>query len=148
MDDDPSVRGILRKLIESVGMKAKVHASAQDFLDGYDPDRPGCLIVDVRLPGMSGLELQKILVSRQASIPIIVITGHGSIPMAMEAMRWGATDFLEKPIESQRLFNAIRRALAKDSESRRRRALLRRTATALASLTSNPTFAIRGCLKT
>src|SRR5205807_9187935 len=106
-----------RLLVKSVGLTAAVFASAQEFLGSYDPQQPGCLALDVRMPGMSGLELQQQLNLRGAVIPVIFITGHGDIPMAVEAMQHGAFDFLQKPFRDQDLIDRIQRALR--SEERR-----------------------------
>jgi two-component system response regulator FixJ len=118
VDDDDAVRGALRLLLKSVGLAATTLSSAQDFLATYDPQQPGCLILDVRMPGMSGLELQQQLNLRGAIIPVIFITGHGDIPMAVEAMQQGAFDFLQKPFRDQDLIDRIQRALAKDQTGR------------------------------
>jgi two-component system, LuxR family, response regulator FixJ len=118
VDDDDAVRGSLRLLLKSVGLAAATLSSAQDFLATYDPQQPGCLILDVRMPGMSGLELQQQLNLRGAIIPVIFITGHGDIPMAVEAMQQGAFDFLQKPFRDQDLIDRIQRALAKDQTGR------------------------------
>jgi two-component system, LuxR family, response regulator FixJ len=118
VDDDDAVRGSLRLLLKSVGLAATTLSSAQDFLATYDPQQPGCLILDVRMPGMSGLELQQLLNLRGAIIPVIFITGHGDIPMAVEAMQQGAFDFLQKPFRDQDLIDRIQRALAKDQTGR------------------------------
>jgi two-component system, LuxR family, response regulator FixJ len=118
VDDDDAVRGSLRLLLKSIGLAAATLSSAQDFLATYDPQQPGCLILDVRMPGMSGLELQQQLNLRGAIIPVIFITGHGDIPMAVEAMQQGAFDFLQKPFRDQDLIDRIQRALAKDQTGR------------------------------
>ena len=118
VDDDDAVRNSLRLLLKSVGLTASALASAHEFLSTYDPQQPGCLILDVRMPGMSGLELQQQLNMRGAVIPVIFITGHGDIPMAVEAMQHGAFDFLQKPFRDQDLIDRIQRALAKDAKSR------------------------------
>jgi two-component system, LuxR family, response regulator FixJ len=114
VDDDDAVRGSLRLLLKSVGLAAQPFGSAQDFLEHYSPDQPGCLVLDVRMPGMSGLELQQQLNVRGAVIPVIFITGHGDVPMAVEAMHHGAFDFLQKPFRDQDLIDRIQRALEKD----------------------------------
>jgi CheY-like chemotaxis protein len=98
VDDDDAVRDSLRLLLKSAGIPCEVYASAQDFLSGYDAGQPGCLVLDVRMPGMSGLEMQHELNLRGATLPVIFITGHGDIPMAVEAMQHGAFDFLQKPV--------------------------------------------------
>jgi len=118
VDDDAAVRSSLRLLVKSVGLSAAVFTSAQEFLSSYDTRQPGCLVLDVRMPGMSGLELQQQLNLRGAVIPVIFITGHGDIPMAVEAMQHGAFDFLQKPFRDQDLIDRIQRALEKDRENR------------------------------
>ncbi len=118
VDDDDAVRNSLRLLLKSVGLTAVALPTAQEFLSTYDPQQPGCLILDVRMPGMSGRELQQQLNVRGAVIPVIFITGHGDIPMAVEAMQHGAFDFLQKPFRDQDLIDRIQRALAKDRTNR------------------------------
>jgi two-component system, LuxR family, response regulator FixJ len=118
VDDDDAIRAALRLLLKSVGLAATTQSSAQDFLASYNPQQPGCLILDVRMPGMSGLELQQQLNLRGAIIPVIFITGHGDVPMAVEAMQQGAFDFLQKPFRDQDLIDRIQRALAKDQAER------------------------------
>ncbi|HXS26689.1 MAG TPA: response regulator transcription factor [Steroidobacteraceae bacterium] len=118
VDDDESVRSSLRFLLRSVGLESRAFASAGDFLTAYDPAQPGCLVLDVRMPGMSGLELQQQLNLRGAIIPVIFITGHGDIPMAVEAMQHGAHDFLQKPFRDQDLIDRIQHALEKDAKAR------------------------------
>jgi two-component system, LuxR family, response regulator FixJ len=114
VDDDEAVRSSTRLLLKSVGLPAVTYSSAQEFLDNYDPQQPGCVVLDVRMPGMSGLELQQFLNLRGAVIPVIFITGHGDIPMAVEAMQQGAFDFLQKPFRDQDLLDRVQRALEKD----------------------------------
>jgi two-component system, LuxR family, response regulator FixJ len=118
VDDDEGVRNSLRFLLKSVGLSAHTLASAADFLATYRPREPGCLVLDVRMPGMSGLELQQQLNLRGAVIPVIFITGHGDIPMAVEAMQQGAFDFLQKPFRDQDLIDRIQRALERDARNR------------------------------
>ncbi len=118
VDDDEAVRSALRLLIRSVGLQAQAHASAPEFLASYDTRNPGCLVLDVRMPGMSGLELQQELNRRGAIIPVVFITGHGDVPMAVTAMQQGAFDFLQKPFQDQELLEKVRRALARDAQSR------------------------------
>jgi two-component system response regulator FixJ len=118
VDDDEAVRNSLRLLLKSVGLAAVALPTAQEFLAKYDPQQAGCLILDVRMPGMSGLELQEQLNVRGAMIPVIFITGHGDIPMAVEAMQQGAFDFLQKPFRDQDLIDRIQRALTKDQANR------------------------------
>jgi len=118
VDDDPAVRGSMSWLLESVDLPVEVCASAQEFLDAYNPAVPGCLVLDIRLPGMGGLELQKELATRNIHIPIIIVTGHAEVPIAVRAMKAGAVDFIEKPFSDQVLLDCIRLALKRDSESR------------------------------
>jgi FixJ family two-component response regulator len=120
VDDDDAVRNSLRLLLKSAGIHAEVAASAQDYLASYDATQGGCLLLDVRMPGMSGLELQQELNMRGATIPVIFITGNGDIPMAVEAMQHGAFDFLQKPFRDQDLLDRVQRALARDTENRSR----------------------------
>lgn len=118
VDDDEAVRSSLRLLLKSVGLVPTALGSAREFLEKYDPAQPGCLVLDVRMPGMSGLELQEKLNVEGAVIPVIFITGHGDVPMAVEAMQAGAFDFLQKPFRDQDLIDRIQRALQKDAASR------------------------------
>ena len=118
VDDDEAVRGALRLLFRSVGLTAVTYSSGQAFLDDYSHDQPGCLVLDVRMPGMSGLELQHQLNARGAIIPVIFITGHGDVPMAVEAMQHGAFDFVQKPFRDQELLDRVHSALERDQESR------------------------------
>jgi RNA polymerase sigma factor (sigma-70 family) len=118
VDDDSGVRNALRSLLKSVGLECALYPSAQEFLAAYQPAQPGCLVLDIRMPGMSGLELQQQLNLRGAVIPVIFMTGHGDIPMAVEAMQHGAFDFLQKPFRDQDLLDRIQKAIAKDAEQR------------------------------
>ena len=118
VDDDPSMRPAMESLIRSVGLRVRSFASAHDFLDFKRPDAPACLVLDVRLPGLSGLDLQHELASAGNSIPIIFITGHGDIPMSVQAMKSGAIDFLPKPFRDQQLLDAIQLAIQKDATAR------------------------------
>ena len=118
VDDDESVRGSLRFLLRSVGLESHAFGSAPEFLAAYDPAQTGCLVLDVRMPGMSGLELQQELNVRGATIPVVFITGHGDVPMAVEAMQHGAHDFLQKPFRDEELIERVQRALAKDAKTR------------------------------
>ena len=118
VDDDDAVRSSLRLLLKSAGLPTIAHASAQEFLAAWDGDQPGCLVLDVRMPGMSGIELQAELNQRGAIIPVIFISGHGDIPMAVEAIQHGAFDFLQKPFRDQDLIDRVQRALASDAEHR------------------------------
>jgi len=129
VDDDASLRDSLRRLITSVGFKVEVFPSARAFLDAQRPDAPGCLVLDVRLPGLSGLDLQRELAETDAELPIIFITGHGDIPMSVRAMKAGAVEFLTKPFREQELLDAIRSGIERDRTiraDRRERTELRR----------------------
>ena len=114
IDDDESVREALRSLIRSVGLRVETFASAPAFLESKRPDLPACLILDVRMPGLSGLDLQRDLAEANVHIPIIFITGHGDIPMSVRAMKAGAVEFLTKPFRDQDLLDAIQQALERD----------------------------------
>ncbi|WP_295541556.1 response regulator FixJ [uncultured Thiohalocapsa sp.] len=118
VDDDQAMRSSLQWLIESMGMRVETYDSAQAFLDAYYPGRAGCLLLDVRMPGMSGLELQAYLAKREHRIPVIIITGHGDVAMAVKAMKNGAVDFIEKPFDDEALIVSIRNALQHDEKQR------------------------------
>ena len=118
VDDDQSVRDSLRRLITSVGLRVEVFPSARAFLSAPRPDVPGCLVLDVRLPGLSGLDLQRELAQSHATLPIIFLTGHGDIPMSVQAMKAGAVEFLTKPFRGQELLDAIRHAIERDRAER------------------------------
>src|SRR5262249_41096012 len=133
--DDEAVRSSLRLLFRSVGLNATALGSAPEFLAKYDPAQPGCLVLDVRMPGMSGLELQLQLNLRGAIIPVIFITGHGDVPMAVDAMQHGAFHFLQKPFRDQDLLDCIQRALEKDRLARSELAQKSRIRERLESLT-------------
>jgi len=113
VDDDEAVRRFLCGLIGSVGLRAEAYASAQDFLDAYQSGRPGCLLLDIRMPGMSGLELQRELAERAFGLPVIILTGHGNVQVAVHAMKAGAVDFIEKPFNNELLLDRIQKAVAK-----------------------------------
>ncbi|HWN46730.1 MAG TPA: response regulator [Steroidobacteraceae bacterium] len=134
VDDDDAVRNSLRMLLKSAGVHAEASASAQEFLSTYEVTQPGCLVLDVRMPGMSGLEMQHELNLRGATIPVIFITGHGDIPMAVEAMQHGAFDFLQKPFRDQELLDRVQRALVRDADYRTRLRQTDRIRERLASL--------------
>lgn len=136
VDDDPDVCESLSLLLKSVGLKTQTFANAHSFLDGYPPERAGCLVVDVRMPGMSGLELQQTLIQQDICLPVIVITAHGDVPMAIRAMKAGAIDFIEKPYSSQTLLEQVHKALTKDAEARRVQSQRKAVAARLALLTS------------
>jgi FixJ family two-component response regulator len=121
VDDDPSIRDALTSLIRSVGLRIEAFGSAREFLTRQPPDAPGCLVLDVRLPGLSGLDLQRELAAAQITMPIIFITGHGDIPMTVQAMKAGAVEFLTKPFRDQELLDAIAQAIERDHVVRQQR---------------------------
>ena len=121
VDDDKAVRESLERLLTSVGMTVEVFPTAQAFLSRRRPDTPGCVVLDVRLPGLSGLDLQRELAGTDASLPIVFITGHGDIPMSVRAMKAGAVEFLTKPFREQELLEAIRQAVERDRVARQDR---------------------------
>ena len=136
VDDEYAVRDSLALLIESTGLTVRSFESAQAFLDHYDPSQPGCLILDVRMPTMSGLELQGELVRRNIAIPIIFISGHAGIPDSAKAFRAGAVDFLEKPFDNELLLERIAEALNKDIADREQRLERRKVQNMLDHLTT------------
>jgi FixJ family two-component response regulator len=122
VDDDPSVREALSSLIRSVELGVETFGSAREFLTRQPSDKAGCLVLDVRLPGLSGLDLQRELAAAQITMPIIFITGHGDIPMTVQAMKAGAVEFLTKPFRDQELLDAIAQAIGRDRAERQQRA--------------------------
>ncbi len=124
VDDDAAVRESIQSLIRSVGLYVESFASAQDFLRSKPPDVPGCLVLDIRLPGFSGLELQRKLADAGIRTPIVFMTGHGDIPMTVKAMKAGAVEFLTKPFRDQDLLEAVQQALENDRSARRERGLV------------------------
>lgn len=118
VDDDEAVRDSLRLLLKTIDIPCRVYASGNDFVNAFDPAMSGCILLDIRMPGMSGLEVQQALNEKQNSMPIIFVTGHGDVPMAVKAMHNGAFDFLEKPYREQELLDRIQQAR---SENRSRR---------------------------
>lgn len=133
IDDDESVREALRGLFQSVGLVTEIHGSVQDFLDAGQPERAGCIVLDIRLPGRSGLEFQEVLARTGAALSVVLISGHVDVQMAVRAMKAGAVDVLTKPVREQDLLEAVNRALAEDqrrrSEAKRDQALHARYAT-------------------
>lgn len=119
VDDDAAVRDAIRLLIRSIGLRAETYGSGQEFLEAFEPDRPGCLVLDVRMPGMSGLDVQQLLLERRSTLPIIFVTAHGDVPMAVEAVKAGALDFVQKPFRDQELIDRIQQGLAQDDRIRR-----------------------------
>jgi two-component system, LuxR family, response regulator FixJ len=135
VDDDPAVRQSLHWLIESVGLAVKTYETANEFLEQYNPNTQGCLVLDVRMPGLSGLDLQERLASKHIEIPTIVITGHADVPMAIRAIKAGALDFIEKPFNDQVLLERIGQALALHAKIRQSQNELAEIAARLESLT-------------
>jgi len=142
IDDDPSMREALEDLITSVGLEARLFASPREFLESKRPDAPGCLVLDVRLPGMSGLTFQQELAKTGSALPVIFLTGHGDIPMSVRAMKAGAIEFLTKPFHDQELLDAIHAAIERDRRDRREGALVGELQERYGSLTGrgNPVF--------
>ena len=135
VDDDEAVRDSLKLLLESVGLASEIYPSAAAFLAAYDPNKHCCLVADIRMPGLSGLELQQRLLEQKTEIPIIFITGHGDVPMAVNAMKMGATDFIQKPFRDQELIDRIHKALKHDKQRQALRNEERVIRQRLASLT-------------
>jgi FixJ family two-component response regulator len=135
VDDDPSVRTLLKRLMQSIDLPVQSFASPQEFLERVDISNPSCLILDVRMPGQSGLDLQRRLAESGTHIPIIFITGYGSVPQSVRAMKAGAIDFLEKPFENQDLIDAVNRALEKSRQSLSHGAELREIGNRIKTLT-------------
>lgn len=135
VDDDASVREALSELIRSAGIQAASYASTRELLEAGVLDRPGCLILDVRMPGASGLDLQHSLATNGNAKPIIFLTGHGDIPMTVQAMKAGAVDFLTKPVRDQTLLDAVAAGIALDAERRAQAAIVRRNLERLQTLT-------------
>ena len=136
VDDDKAVRKGLSLLIKSVGMNVHACADVQEFFGIYDPNVTSCIVLDVRMPGMSGLELQEKLVSQKINVPVIFISGHGDVPMAMRAVKMGAVDFIEKPFREQVLLESIQNAIALDVSRRRKMRDVSETKKRIKSLTT------------
>lgn len=119
VDDDRAVRDSLKLLLHSVGLNAETYSSATEFIEKDDPTVAGCVVLDVRMPGMSGLELQEFLVSKGSRLPIVFVTAHGDIPMAVKAVKAGAIDFIQKPFRDQELLDKIQQAIKEDARRRR-----------------------------
>ncbi|KPV39448.1 hypothetical protein AN478_09760 [Thiohalorhabdus denitrificans] len=132
VDDDAGMRDSIRWLLESVNHKVEVYSDAQEFLEGLDPEQPGVVLLDIRMPGVSGLELQEWLRDRGLEIPVIILTGHADVPAAVRAMKGGALDFIEKPYNAQYLIETVQKAIEQDQQRRelgsRREELRRRAA--------------------
>jgi len=136
VDDDPAVRQALSVLVASMRLRAETYASAQGFLDQYDASKPGCMLLDVRMPGISGLELLERLTQRADHVPVIIISAYGDVPMVVRAMKAGALSFLEKPCRDQQLWETIQEALKWDTENRKRLARKARIERQIARLTA------------
>lgn len=128
VDDDPAVRDSLRELLDSVGLRNALYASAEEFLENCAPASEGCLLIDIRLTGMTGLDLQRLLPDRGVDLPIIILTGHGDVPAARQAFKEGAVDFLSKPFNPPELIGCLRAAIAHDRRAREQRAAQREAA--------------------
>ena len=135
VDDDPAALRALTALIKVVFPRVKPFLSADEFLAAYREHQPGCLVLDVAMPGMNGLELHRKLIRDKITLPVIYVTGHGNVPMAVEAMQMKAVNFLEKPVQEQALWDSIRRGLELDIQNRRRRMRRQRAEERLARLT-------------
>jgi FixJ family two-component response regulator len=147
VDDDAAVRDSMGLLLRSVGLDCEVYASALEFLDAYDASRHACLVADIRMPGLSGLELQQRLIEQRASIPVVFITGHGDVPMAVNAIKSGASDFIQKPFRDQDLLDRINKALGQDREQRARSAEQQEIRKRLALLTPRETEVMRRVIR-
>ena len=136
VDDDPAIRFAMQALMDSVNIEHEIFASGDEFLENADDHRAGCLVLDIRMPGLGGLELQEELLKRDSTLPIIFITGHGDVPMAVDAMQKGAVDFIQKPFRDQDLLDRIREALKTDQERREEQKKHAEVAERLARLTN------------
>jgi len=139
IDDDALIRDGIKSLIHSVGLRAETFSSARDFMASSRPDAPACLVLDVRMPGQTGLDLQRQLSEADIHIPIIFITGHGDIPMSVRAMKEGAFEFLTKPVRGQDLLDAVQKAVVVDRKLRQERAELLKIRRSFVSLTPRET---------
>lgn len=135
VDDDTAVRGAIGALLKSVRLKAETYASADEFLHAYDPEKPGCLVLDIRMPGTSGLTLQQMLTERGINIPIIFITGHGDVASSVRAMKAHAFDFIQKPFRPQELLDSICDAIERDGRARQDQTEAAAISARIASLT-------------
>ena len=136
VDDDPAIRIAMQALMDSVDIEHEILASGDEFLENVADGRAGCLVLDIRMPGLGGLELQEELIRRGNTLPIIFITGHGDVPMAVDAMQKGAVDFIQKPFRDQELLDRIREALKTDQERREEQQEYAEVAVRLARLTN------------
>jgi len=135
VDDEKPVRTAVARLLRSMGLEVALFASPEEFIAGYDPDAPGCLLLDVAMPGLNGLELQELLARRGGTLPVIFLSGRADVPISVQAMKAGAADFLTKPVVDEVLLAAVRAAFDKDRQARRARAQAAALAARLALLT-------------
>ena len=135
VDDDEAIRSALRLLMKSANLRVAACASAEEFLKTYKPEPPGCLVLDIRMPGMSGLELQKLLLERHIRVPVIIMSGHGDVTMVVQAMKSGAADFIEKPFKNDALLELVKQCVARDIETRKLERQHMEAASRIASLT-------------
>src|SRR5436309_1863985 len=135
VDDDADVRDSLQALLQSAGFKARLFESASALLANFQPDQAGCIIADIRMPDMDGLTLQAALAERKNVLPVIIITGHGDVPLAVRAMKAGALDFIEKPFDDDRLLDSVKRALDRTREQRNQAASTQAVTQRISSLT-------------
>jgi len=147
VDDDRAVAEYLQWLVESVGLRAQTYPTARAFLDAYDSATPGCLLLDVRMPGLSGFDLQAELTRRTVTLPIIMMTGFAEVPMAVRALKAGAHDFIQKPIDGQLLLDRIQQALESDRTARQAQAHRHAVAAQLAALTPRQHQVLDGVLE-
>ena len=143
VDDDDSIRTLWRWLMESNGIAVRTFATAAEFIDAYPPDAPGCLVLDLELPGMSGLELQEYLKLKGVEIPIVIVTGHGDVPSAVSAIKGGAVDFIEKPFSYREVLSIIRGAFRRDAEIRGKRMERQNVSGRIAALTEREREVLR-----
>lgn len=144
VDDEADIRDALRLLLNSVGLNVETFGSAREFLETYNPDQPGCLVLDVRMPGMCGPELQEKLHAKQVHIPIIIITGYGDVPTAVRTMKAGAIDVIEKPFNDQTLLDRVQQALEQDQRQREEQHEREEISIRLARLTSRERDVVEG----
>lgn len=143
VDDDESIRTLWRWLMESNGIAVQTFATADEFIRNYRVGGPGCLVLDLRLPGMSGLELQQYLIQQGIEIPVVFVTGHGDVPAAVEALKGGAVDFIEKPFSYKAVIAIIRKAIERDTDVRARRARCQEISTRFSTLTDREREVVR-----
>lgn len=146
VDDDEALRRATTRLLNASGFEVKASASAEEYLASFDPSQGGCLLLDLRMPGMSGLELQRTLAARGVELPIVFLTGHADVPTSVNAMKAGAVDFLEKPVGEDALIAALERALARDAARRSANGELDELRKRHASLTPRECDVLRGIL--